>query len=149
MMYQCRINTWLTLVIGIIVLATGCRRPVEDHVKPSVIRIAQQNRLTGPLAQALSKSLQDHFPASIVFVPSRSLTNNARSIEEGQVEVAIIPANVAYLAYTQGWGELPHPHKKLRGVAVLNTIPLHLIATEASGIRKLMDIRGKRISLGP
>ncbi|PYS34741.1 MAG: hypothetical protein DMG14_28735, partial [Acidobacteria bacterium] len=82
-------------------------------VKPSVIRIAQQNRLTGPLAEALSKSLQDHFPAIFYLcLPGRSPTMPA-SIEEGQVEVAIIPANVAYLAYTQGWGELPHPHKKL------------------------------------
>ncbi|HYR41951.1 MAG TPA: TAXI family TRAP transporter solute-binding subunit [Terriglobia bacterium] len=136
--------------LAFLVVVTGCRRAPEEQATPLVIRIAQQqNKLTNIFAKALSKNLEAHFPAKIRFEYSRSLVSNARSIEEGDVELAIIPANVAYIAYGQGWGDLPRPHKKLRGVAVLNTLPIHLIAREDSGIRKLSDIRGKRVSLGP
>ena len=61
------------------------------------------------------------------------LPSAAGPLEKGEVEMAVIPSNTAYLAYTQGWGDLPRPHSRLRGIAALNTLPLQLVTTEASG----------------
>jgi len=127
-------------------LLTGCRRQLRAQERSPAIRVATGGE-DGALVQALSQTLQSYFPSQIQNVQN-SLASNAGLVERSQVELAIIPVNVAYLSYTQGWGDLPHPHSKLRGVAVLSTIPLFLVATERSGIRKLGDIRGKRVAVG-
>jgi TRAP transporter TAXI family solute receptor len=144
------VRTWgiiALLMSGVI--ASACQKELGQQARRPTIRIAQaEDRLKNPLTDALKRTLREHFPVEIVSVTPRSLTNNARSIEENEVELAVIPANVAYLAYTQGWDDLHQPHKKLRGLAVLDTIPLHLIARDNSGISKLSDIRGKRVAIG-
>jgi TRAP transporter TAXI family solute receptor len=100
-----------------------------------------------PLALALTETLQEYLPSRIQSTQS-SLAGNARLIEDADLELAVIPANLAYAAYMEGRDAPPRPYGKLRGIAVLYTIPLHIVATEASGIRKLRDIRGKRIAVG-
>jgi TRAP transporter TAXI family solute receptor len=56
--------------------------------------------------------------------------------------------NVAYLAYFSGWAELQRPYTRLRAVAALYSIPVYLIARNASGIHHWTDIRGKRVAIG-
>ena len=144
-----RCGSAILVSIAFMTIGSGCQKELGQQAKPPVIRIAQtQDRLLNPLTEEIKKTLREHYPAEVVTVTPRSLTNNARSIEDREVELAVIPANVAYLAYTQGWDDLHQAHKKLRGVAVLDTIALHLIARENSNISKLADIRGKHVAMG-
>jgi len=143
------LRVYLAELFLLVSAVSGCQKASGQPEKRPVVRIAQaQGRFMSSFVSALAKTLQDHFPAEIQSVNPRSLTSNARLVEEGEAELAIIPANVAYLAYTQGWDDLQRPHRRLRGVAVIDTIPLHLVATENSGIRRLSDIRGKRVAMG-
>jgi uncharacterized protein len=137
-------------IIGVLLFYSGCHTATRepDHQKSVVIRVATDGLDNNPLIEALKGPLQSYFPSKIETVQN-DLPTNARLIEESGVELAIIPVNVAYVAYTQGWGGLPRPHSKLRGIAALYAIPLHLIATESSGIRRWRDIRGKRVAVGP
>src|SRR5207253_185011 len=64
------------------------------------------------------------------------------------IDLAMIQTDVAYLAYTQGVGNSGTPQRKLRGVAALYTSPVRLLATQASRIRSIMDLRGKRVVVG-
>jgi TRAP transporter TAXI family solute receptor len=127
----------------------ACRKAaVEQSHPPAVIRVAADGLDTNPLIQALQGPLQSYYPSRIETVQN-DLPTNARLVEEARVELAIIPLNVAYLAYKEGWGGLPRPHSKLRGIAALYTIPVYLIATESSRIHRWSDIRGKRVAIGP
>ena len=143
----CRSTLYACLLLAVI---AGCRKEAPQQEKTHVIRVAAnpQDRLLKPLTDALKKTLSERFPAEVTSVNQRSLTNNAGQIQQGEIELAVIPANIAYLAYTQGWDDLREPHRRLRGVAVLDTIPLHLIARDDSGIKRLREIRGKRIGIG-
>ena len=136
-------------VLGIVLLGmTGCR-PAEKKSEPPAVRMATiLGRITNPLAAALTKVLPDHFPARIEVQKISNSGDYPRLIETGQIELAMVQTDLAYTAYTQGLGESPHPMRKLRGVAVLYTTPLHLLATKDSRVRSLMDLRGKRVSVG-
>lgn len=131
----------------------GCRTSGEQIEQPTLkIRIPiGTGGMMNPLAQAMIEHLPSPYREQIDLVMARGqLTpiSSPRLIEEGEVELAIIPSNVAYLAYTQGWGELPYPHRKLRSVVTLGSHPLHLIAAEFSGIETIQDLRGKTIATG-
>lgn len=144
----CDIGRYGIPALGLLVLLVGCGVPPVDDPQPRTVLRVATGGVMDPLAQVLTDSLPGPIPARIEHVTTDTLTENARLIEEGAIELAIVPANVAYMAHTQGWGELRAPHGKLRGVAVLSTIPLHLIATESSGIHTMADIRGKRVTVG-
>lgn len=117
-----------------------------DAAEPS-IRVATDGKDYNPLLEALKGPLQTYFPSRIEMLQN-DLPNNVRLVETGQTEVAIVPVNVAYLAWMQGWADLRRPYTRLRAIAALYSIPLYLIASDASGIRNWTDIRGKRVAIG-
>jgi TRAP transporter TAXI family solute receptor len=127
---------------------TGCRS-AEKKNDVQVVRMATNlGRIMNPLAAALNKVLPDHFPARVEVRQINSSGDYPGLIETGQIDLAMIQTDLAYVAYSQGLGDSPRPQRKLRGVAVLYTTPLHLLAAANSGIRSLADLRGKRVFAG-
>jgi len=126
----------------------GCRASTKE-LGPSTptIRAATDGKDYNPLLDALNGPVQTYFPSRIKALQN-DLPNNVRLVETGQTDLAIVPVNVAYLAYIQGWADLQHPYTKLRGIAALYSIPLYLIARNGSGIRDWTDIRRKRVAIG-
>jgi TRAP transporter TAXI family solute receptor len=105
-------------------------------------------RIMNPLAANLSRVLPEHFPARFEVLKIASSGEYARLLENSEIEMAMIQTDLAYVAYTQGLGNSPQPMRKLRGVAVLYTTPLHLLVTNSSQIRNVQDLRGKRVFAG-
>ncbi len=129
-------------------IISGCRA-AEKKPEVRAVRMATiMGRVMNPLSTALSKVLPEHFPARLEVQRINSSGEYARMIETGQIELAMIQTDLAYVAYTQGLGASPQPMRKLRGVAVLYTTPLHLLATESSHIKNVLDLRGKRVFVG-
>ena len=123
--------------------------PAEKTAPAPVVRMATVlGRIMTPFSEALEKVLPDHFPARLEIQRTATSEDYVDLIEAGRIELAMIPTDVAYLAYTHGVGNSGHPQQKLRGVAVLYTTPIRLLATKASGIRDIMDLRGKRVFVG-
>jgi TRAP transporter TAXI family solute receptor len=136
-------------VLAIVFWATGCREAAPKHAEIRTIRMATVlGRLTGPLSEALTKVVPDHFPVRIEVEKTATTRDYLRLLVQGQAELAIVQTDLSYVAYTQGLPDLPGPQQRLRGVAVLYRSPVHLIARRASGIQALADVRGKRVFLG-
>ena len=141
----------LSPVLATILFAAlvSCHAPEKKSQDVMVVRMATVlGRVTTPLAEALTKVLPDHFPARIEVKKTATTRDYLRFIQEGRIEFAIVQTDLSYAAYTQGLPDLPGPQKKLRGVAVLYTSPMHLIAARSSGVRSLKDLRGKRVFVG-
>jgi TRAP transporter TAXI family solute receptor len=134
--------------VTVVLASTGCQASTKE-LGPSIptIRVATDGKDYNPLLDALNGPLQLHY-ASRIQTLQHDLPNNVRLVEAGQTDLAIVPVNVAYLAYIQGWADLQQPYTRLRGIAALYSIPLYLIARRNSGIRDWSDIRGKRIATG-
>src|SRR5262249_10884197 len=131
----------------VLLVISGCR-VAEKQPEVPVVRMATiLGRIMYPLSANLSKILPEHFPARVEVQKIGNSGEYPRLLETGEIELAMIQTDLAYVAYTQGLGDSP-PMKKLRGVAVLYTTPLHLLATESSHIRNVLDLRGKRVFVG-
>jgi uncharacterized protein len=141
--------TFRNIVFAIALLAAGCRATEKPADVPVVRMATILGRIMNPLSAALSKVLPEHFPARFEVKVITDSGEYPRLIEAGEIEFAMIQTNIAYMAYAQGLGEVPQPMRKLRGVAVLYTTPLHLLATASSGIKDISDLRGKRVVVGP
>jgi TRAP transporter TAXI family solute receptor len=141
--------TFANAAFAIVLLVAGGCRASEKKPEERVVRMATiLGRIMNPLANELSKVLPEHFPARVEVQTISSSGEYPRLIETGQIDLAMIQTDLAYAAYTQGLGDSPSPMRKLRGVAVLYTTPLHLLVTDASHIRSVMDLRGKRVYAG-
>jgi TRAP transporter TAXI family solute receptor len=70
-------------------------------------------------------------------------------LESREVDVTITGAHLAYLAYTQGTESMPVAHRNLRGLAVATVSAMHLVAGENTGIKRIEDLKGKRVGVGP
>jgi TRAP transporter TAXI family solute receptor len=143
-----RIASLVCLFVSLLVFA-GCREEARGNQNPQVVRVVTVlGRVTIPLAEALNKVLPNHFPARIEVQKIATTKDYLRRLQDGRAEVAMIQTDLVYVAYTTGLPDLPGPQRKLRGIAVLYTSPLHLIASDSSHIRTLADLRGKRVFLG-
>jgi TRAP transporter TAXI family solute receptor len=141
--------TFSRFVFAIAFLVMTACRSVEKRNDVQVVRMATVlGRIMNPLAAALNKVLPDHFPARVEVLQINGSGDYPGMIESGQIDLAMIQTDLAYVAYTQGLGASLRPQRKLRGVAVLYTTPLHLLATANRGIRTLADLRGKRVFAG-
>lgn len=73
---------------------------------------------------------------------------NVRGIQQGILESGFVQSDVAYWAYT-GTGTFAgmDPVSELRTIASLYPESLHIVVRADSGIRRIGDLRGKRVSL--
>lgn len=72
------------------------------------------------------------------------------SMLAGDLESAIVPADVAYWVYNGGGPfEERFGHERLRVIANLVPADLHIVVDSDSGIDTVFDLAGKRVSLGP
>ena len=73
---------------------------------------------------------------------------NVRLLATGQAQFALVQNDVAMAAF-QGRGRFAGAAQpSLRAVASLFPEPVHLVASAGSGIRRVEDLRGKRVGIG-
>ena len=75
---------------------------------------------------------------------------NVALIQAGAVESGFSQADIAYWAYNgQGLYKDRGPSPGLRAIANLYPESVHVVVRRDSGIERIQDLRGKRVSLGP
>lgn len=73
---------------------------------------------------------------------------NVSAITSGTLSSGFSQSDVAYWAYSgTGTFEGQEPMRDLRVIAALYAEHIHLVASKASGIKSVADLRGKRVSL--
>ena len=137
----------------LLVITAGCRHDEKTAPPgpPQHIRITQSVPGSGSQAfvQALVRAYELSLP-SIVFEtrPTAGVISNLDALQSGEADVAFAFADVTYLAFT---GELKDAHERfdrLRGIAVLQLNPVHLVTRANSGINSIENLRGKRVGIG-
>ena len=69
-------------------------------------------------------------------------------IQEGDADMAVNLAHAAYLAFSGQMETAPHRFDRLRAISALGVVPVHLVARAGSGIRTVLDLRGRLVSMG-
>ena len=103
-----------------------------------------------PLGGALAQMLSNNVEGLIVTAQTSNASRaNCNLISRGQIETAFSQANVTYWSYTgTGIYENEPILTNLRGIASLYPETIHIVATKASGIKTIEDLKGKKVGVG-
>jgi hypothetical protein len=103
-----------------------------------------------PLGQALARVYADALPATEIRVlESDGSIANVEALQHGDADVGLSYADVAYMAHVGRLGRREGAFADLRGIAVLELAPVHLVVREGSSIIDAAGLRGKRVAVGP
>ena len=69
-------------------------------------------------------------------------------IQLGEADVVINASQAAFLAFSGQLRTTPERFDQLRAITTLGVVPLHLVARARSGIKTVVHLRGRRVSLG-
>jgi TRAP transporter TAXI family solute receptor len=74
---------------------------------------------------------------------------NVEALQRGDADVGLSYADVAYMAYVGRLDGREEAFAELRGIAVLELSPVHLVVRAGSAIAHAADLRGQRVAVGP
>lgn len=101
-----------------------------------------------PLGVALGRVYRDAFPAlNLEVIESPGSVHNVEAIQGGEADIGFAFADVTYVAFVGGLGD--RSFSRLRGMAVLQLNPLHLVVRAQSQIHDVAALRGRRVGVGP
>lgn len=101
------------------------------------------------VGQALAAAYNERLPGvHVVAKATEDLWVQTDLVERGESDLAIDDVETAYVAYSTGTSGLPGPHRNLRAIAVLFSTAVQIVARSDAGIRRVSDLRGKRVGVG-
>jgi uncharacterized protein len=102
-----------------------------------------------PLGEGLAREYERVLPGLLVEVhESDGASSNIEAIRRGDADVGLSHADVAYLAYVGRLEGRSEPFSSLRGIAMLQLMRMQVVVRAGSGISRVEDLRGRRISIG-
>lgn len=136
----------LAALLGLVV-SGGCQRPTAEPASRPVLRVANA---FGPLSVPLTDEYKRSLPRlDVQSMDAADSYEVIAALERGHADLGISLADVAYAAY---WGETngPAPERSLiRGVSLLQPLSAYVLVRGGSGIRRLEDLQGRNVGLGP
>jgi len=98
----------------------------------------------GGMADIVSRNLPD---VQMTAETGNASVANLNLIGTNQIEMALVQNDVAYFAYN-GQMMFDKAYKNVRAVAVLYPETIQVVAMKKSGVQKITDLPGKRVSVG-
>jgi TRAP transporter TAXI family solute receptor len=129
----------------------GCSRPPEPPPRTTV-RLATGAPGGGffPVGEGLVRSYARALPGINFEVRvSAGAVANVETLQRGDADLGFAFSDVAYIAFVGRLKGASGPFDHLRGIAVLQLTPVHLVVGKDTGIRAVSDLRGRRIGVGP
>ena len=141
------------VAIGIALFACACAQPPAARTAPVVVRFSTGTPGGGfyPLGEGLARAYEQSLrPITFQVTPTAGAVTNVEAIQNGEADLGLAFADVAYIAYVgRLGGRVPQAFDRLRGIAVMQLTPVHLVVGRDSRIREVGDLRGRRIGVGP
>ncbi len=137
-----------------LLLSTACDAPAPEAASAPTaavpLRLTTGSPGAGfhPLGEALARAYRSAFPKfRVEVIESPGSVRNVEAIQRGEADLGFAFADVAYVAFV---GRLENgPFTNLRGVAVLQLNPLHLVVRAQSNIDGVAGLRNRRVGVGP
>jgi TRAP transporter TAXI family solute receptor len=149
----CRNWTALLIAVAAAAVLAACDRTSAPPL-PAAVTVRLTSGIPGatfhPLGERLAEGYARVLPAVTVQTQeSPGSVRNVRALQGGAADIGFAFADVTYVAFVGQLAEDPRPFDRLRGVAVLQLTPLHLLARAGLDVRSIRDLRGKRVGTGP
>jgi len=142
-----------TVTLAALLLLSGCGGSTSNSAAPVFVTILTGNTsgVYYPLGVALSQLFRSAIPEANVSVQATAASaENLHLLQDQRGELAFTLGDVLLDAW-EGNAEagFKEPLRKLRSVAGIYRNYVQIVASTASGVHSLADLRGKRISVGP
>jgi TRAP transporter TAXI family solute receptor len=121
--------------------AVACTAASEPPARRPVVRLAYG--LT-ELANEYARAFPD-WSFEVVSSEGGSLA----AIQRGAADLALSSTDIAYMAFVGQLEPRIGPFDRIRGVAVLQLTPVHVMVRPGASITSIEQLRGKRVALGP
>src|SRR5258705_5196676 len=139
----------LAAITALLVTSASCA-PRIHHVAKSkpVIRLMTGTPGGGfyPLGQSLAAAYRSD--VDVDHRESPGSVSNVVALQTGRADIALAYADVAYFAFAGTLEGHPERFDRLRGIAVLQRAPVHLVARAGSGIADVAGFPGKCVRGG-
>jgi len=137
-----------------LVLATAIAATIASPVaaQPSIVILTgSTSGVYYPLGHAISAIFLKTIPGARSSVQvTQGSVENLKLLEDGDGELAFSLGDSLSAAWKGNTDAgFRNPLSKLRGVAAIYRNYVQLVVSEASGIKSLADLKGKRVSVGP
>jgi TRAP transporter TAXI family solute receptor len=142
------LRRWSLLAV---VAFIACRQPQATPPPDVAVRLAASSASGNFFsdAQALTDAVTRALPhVRLELLNVGGGLRNVNMLREGKADVAFSFSNVAYAVHTAPPETNAANLQDLRGIAVLDVAPLHLLVGPKSTVHSVADLRGKRIDPG-
>jgi TRAP transporter TAXI family solute receptor len=103
-----------------------------------------------PIGDGMARAYATSLPlVDVRLLESAGSISNVEAIERGEADMGLAFADVAYMAFVGRLDGRPARFEQLRGMAVLELTPVHLVVRAGSRIQSVPDLRGRRVGVGP
>jgi uncharacterized protein len=122
----------------------SCDKAPQVRAQP--VRLVLASR---PASAGLT-SLVDHFNAKLPHLTVSQYGTGGSvvvvtAVNAGEGDIGLAQADVVYAAYRRGTEDAPFPHANLSAIAVLTVNKFYVFVHRGSRLRRIDDLRGKRI----
>lgn len=133
--------------LGLSVLTLSCASKTKQQPGHRTLTVLLLPRQVPVFSGALARAFSAELPGvEIRFVQKEGGSDYERELQAGDVDIAFVLADAAYLAFV---GQLDgQRYDRLRGIAALDPYPMFLIVRGISSIRAIEDLRGHRVNVG-
>ncbi len=133
-----------------VLLVSACSQTVPERPR---VRVRFASGTPGGHFYALGEALAREYGRALPNVdfdvrPSDGAASNLEALQRGDADIGLSHADVTYLAFAGRLDDRRTGFTRLRGIAMLQLAPVHVVVRADSGIRTVRQLRGRRISLG-
>jgi hypothetical protein len=126
-----------------LVVASGCHKRQSIPPPHPVLRVTLA---FGPFARRLIQEFRTALPTVDVQAVSATDSNDTvRALEHGHADFGLAYADAVFSAYSANGGGVRTG--QLRGVSLLEPLPMYFLVRTASGITQASDIRGRNVAI--
>lgn len=133
-------------------MISGCAAPSQPPRVRPLVRFMSGPLGGGfyPLGQSLALAYQRLLPdVSVQHSSSTGAVTNVELIQRGDADLALVFADVTYIAFVGRLRGSSEAFERLRGIAALQLTPVHLVVRRDSGVFQVRDLRGRHVAVGP
>ncbi len=139
----------LIVLIGLSVCHAGNDYQVRLIKKFYSMGTASINGTYYPVGNSISRLFSSKLKGLVTIAePTAGSLANIEYLRRGQIDLALIQSDVAWMAFTGSHGFASNRFRELRILASLYSEVIQIVVRADSGIKTISDLKGKRIAVG-
>ncbi|MDP3047531.1 MAG: TAXI family TRAP transporter solute-binding subunit [Chloroflexota bacterium] len=129
--------------------ATPTTAPAPAALKRISLASGPTSGVYYPLGGGIAKVISQYVPNTECTAEATAASvDNCKLLKSGKADISLIMADAAYEALNGTVRFVEDGKIPLRTIAVVYSNYMHIVASEASGVKTVADLKGKRVSTG-